>query len=275
MAYYMMPVGTFPLLRCVPLNIPVSSNCDQEALSRTSCSREIAPRWKTDPNDIPPSSQRENSICKRDTQTPVRRFLGAMKPSKATKHSSALSWHRAAHSPTPDRPLIEPFSRDPKYAGSTKHTKAGAVVYDAHEFDPIVLPLHYHSRSQSLQHQFLQVTCRSDDEKSDGSPPQYAALDPNPFSGTAENSHDLPKTHKPITKHKKGLKFTAKKMKMNVLRVIQDIPSTAKVVHAQMNSKLNKRNRNMSVENIGLYGKLADRDGEVKKKLQDVGYISR
>ncbi|KAH7551610.1 hypothetical protein J3E72DRAFT_371562 [Bipolaris maydis] len=267
MAYYMMPVGTFPLLRCVPLYIPVSSKCDQEAPSRTSCSRETAPRWRTDPNQIPPPSQSENSICKRDTQTSVRRFLGAMKPSKATKQSSASSWHRAAHSPTPDRPLIEPFSRDPRHASSTKHTKAGAIAYDAHGVNPIVLPIHYHSHSESLQDQFLQVTCHPDDEKSYVSPPRYAALDPNPLSGTTKNSHKLPRTHIPAAKYKKSLKSTAKKMRMNVLRAIQDIPSAAKVAHTQMTSKINKRNKNMSVENIGVYGKLADRDGESEWKL--------
>ncbi|EMD69890.1 hypothetical protein COCSADRAFT_32540 [Bipolaris sorokiniana ND90Pr] len=276
MVYYMMPVGIFPLLRCVPLYIPASSKCDQEAPSRTSSSREITPRWKTDPDHIPPSSQSGNSICKHNMQTSLRRFLGAMNPSKATKQYSASSWHRTA------RPLIEPSSRDPRNAGSAKHTKAGAMVYDAHGFDPIVLPLHHRSHSESLQHQFLQVTCRSDDKKSDGFPPRYAALDPNPFSDTAKNSHDLPNTPTPVTKHKKSLKSTAKKMKMNVLRTIQDIPSAAKVAHARMNSKTNKRNRNMSGESFGLYGKLADRDDEsawkltlgVKKKLQDVASIS-
>lgn len=180
MVYYMMPVGIFPLLRCVPLYIPASSKCDQEAPSRTSSSREITPRWKTDPDHIPPSSQSGNSICKHNMQTSLRRFLGAMNPSKATKQYSASSWHRTA------RPLIEPSSRDPRNAGSAKHTKAGAMVYDAHGFDPIVLPLHHRSHSESLQHQFLQVTCRSDDKKSDGFPPRYAALDPNPFSDTAK-----------------------------------------------------------------------------------------
>ncbi|EUC45421.1 hypothetical protein COCMIDRAFT_95503 [Bipolaris oryzae ATCC 44560] len=280
MAYYMMPTGTFPLLRCVPLYIPVSSKRDQEAPSQTSCSGETIPRWRTDPNQIPPpSSQSEKSNYKRDTQTSLRRFLGAMKSSKTIKQSSASSWHRVAHPPTSERSLIEPCSRDPRHASSAKHTEADAMVYDAKRFDQIVLPLHYHSHPESLQHQFLQVTCRPDDEKSDGFPPRYAALDPNPFSSTTKNSHDLPNTHKPVTKHKKSLKSTAKRMKMNVLKVIQDIPSVAKVAHAQMNKKINKSNRNTSGENIGLYGKLADREDELeskltlgaKKKLQDVG----